>query len=134
MKYFYGLIAALLFLFVTPISTLASEIPTLEPTSVEEEITPMGNGKWDPNGSYIFSKYVNFRSTSGNLKVCVTNTTSPVSLNLTRAPLGTSDVLKTKGGSPSVNCATWSGLLGGSYNLYNDQNYGVTTYSVNIFD
>lgn len=136
MKKVYSFLLLLCLLITVPTGAFASEVsnsPEIAPKgSLSGEITPYGAGEWDKIGTYTFKNYVRITSGGGNLKACVSSTTSKVKLNLVKTYV-ISDIKTTAGGSASANCATWTGLVGGGYDLYNDSLNG-TSITVTVYD
>ena len=136
MKFFNIFLLAICLFVLVPSGAFASENLTPKETiskdSTSEEISLYGAGEWDKIGTYTFKNYVRITSGGGNLKACVTSTTSKVRLNLVKTYVIT-DYKTTAGGSASANCATWTGLVGGGYDLYNDSLNG-KSITVTVYD
>lgn len=108
-----------------PIATEITEAPELE-------VPIFYAAGWQNLGSWKMKSVIAIGSDGGNLKACVEGT-DKVTFNLARdigVPLpGT---LATTSGSGD-NCANWSGLSKGAYNLHKDD-FRTVYHNVTVYD
>lgn len=116
------------------VSFMSISLFNLKDASASEfqEVAPAAAG-WQNLGTWSMKSVVAFGSDGGNLKACVAGT-DKVTFNLARdigIPLpGT---LATTSGVSGDNCANWSGLSRGAYNLHKD-NFRTVYHIVTVWD
>lgn len=90
---------------------------------------------WQNLGTWSMKSVVPVRLDGGDLKVCVKGT-DKVTFNLARdigVPLPGTKSTTSGSSTAGKNCATWSGLSSGAYNLHKD-NYRTVYHTVTVFD
>ncbi|WP_146550850.1 hypothetical protein [Rummeliibacillus suwonensis] len=90
---------------------------------------------WQDLGTWKMKSVVPIYSDGGNLKACVQGT-DKVTFNLARdigIPLPGEKATTSGSSTAGKNCANWSGLSSGAYNLHKD-NYRTVYHFVTVFD